>query len=110
MKEEIMEFEVFGYKISIEKKALKKKEELPQDLKWALEIIEKHGAKLPPSPKKIESAKKASEIKANKAKEKVINAINSLHMDGEEITAYKIAKRAGVSYNTAKKYFKTIQE
>ena len=104
-----MEFEVFGYKISIEKKAFKAKEEMPNDLRWAIEIIEKYGAKLPPSKKKVESAKRASQIKANKAKEKVINAINSLHLDGEEITAYKIAKRAGVSYNTAKKYFKTIQ-
>ena len=71
-----MEFEVFGYKISIEKKALKKKEELPQDLKWALEIIEKHGAKLPPSPKKIESAKKASEIK--KLNQEIIQANKSI--------------------------------
>jgi Fic family protein len=109
MKGEIMEFEVFGYKISIEKKALKD-ETIPKELKEALEIIERYGAKLPPSEKKIASAKRASEMKANKAKEKVINAINSLHLDGEEITAYKIAKRAGVSYNTAKKYFKTIQE
>ena len=104
MKGKVMEFEVFGYKISIEKKALKKKEELPQDLKWALEIIEKYGAKLPPSPKKIESAKKASEIKANTAKEKVINAVNLLRLQGEEITPYKVAKTAGISYNTAKKY------
>jgi Fic family protein len=61
-------------------------------------------AKLPPSPKKIESAKKASEIKANKAKEKVINAVNLLRLQGEEITPYKVAKTAGISYNTAKKY------
>ena len=99
-----MEFEVFGYKISIEKKAFKAKEEMPNDLRWALEIIEKYGAKLPPSKKKVESAKRASQIKANKAKEKVINAVNLLKLQGEEITAYKVAKMAGISYNTAKKY------
>ena len=99
-----MQFEVFGYKISIEKKAFKKKEELPNDLKWALEIIEKYSAKIPPSKKKIESAKRASQIKAKKAKEKVINAINLLKSQKEEITIYKVAKTAKVSYNTAKKY------
>jgi len=98
-----MEFEVFGYKISIEKKALKDKEtgELPEDLSWALKILEKYGKKLPPSKKKVESAKRASKIKAERAKEKVINAV-------KEITPYKVAKTAGISYNTAKKYLKNI--
>jgi len=101
-----MRFEVFGYVIDIEKKALKDKEagEMPQDLKWALEIIEKHSAKIPPSKKKIESAKRASRIKADRTKEKVINAVNLLRLQGEEITPYKVAKTANISYNTAKKY------
>jgi len=46
-----MQFEVFGYKINIEKKAFKEKEEMPKDLRWALEIIEKYSAKIPPSKK-----------------------------------------------------------
>ena len=99
-----MQFEVFGYKISIEKKAFKEKEEMPDELRWALEIIEKYSAKIPPSDKKVESAKRASQIKAKKAKEKVINAINLLKSQKEEITIYKVAKTAKVSYNTAKKY------
>jgi len=106
-----MEFEVFGYKISIEKKALKDKEngEMPDDLKWALEIIEKYSAKIPPSKKKIESAKRASKIKADRTKEKVINAVNLLRLQGEEITIYKVAKIANVSYNTAKKYLQNTK-
>ena len=105
-----MEFEVFGYKISIEKKALKDKEsrEMPNDLRWALEILEKYGKKLPPSKKKVESAKRASKIKADRTKEKVINAINLLRLQGEKITPYKVAKISGVSYNTAKKYLKEL--
>jgi len=101
-----MELEVFGYKISIEKKALKDKErgEMQNDLKWALEVLEKYGKKIPASPKKVESAKRASKIKAKKAREKIQNAVNLLRLQGEEITAYKVAKTAGVSYNTAKKY------
>jgi Fic family protein len=101
-----MRFELFGYVIDIEKKALKEKEEMPQDLKWALEVIEKYGAKIPPSEKKVESAKRASEIKAKRAKEKVINAVNLLKLQGEHITTYKVAKTAGISYNTAKKYLR----
>jgi len=103
-----MRFEVFGYVIDIEKKALKEKEEMPKDLQWALEIIQKYGAKVPPSEKKVESAKRAAATKSNKAKEKIINAVNLLRLQGEEITAYKVAKTAGVSFNTAKKYLKNI--
>ena len=99
-----MQFEVFGYKISIKKKAFKEKEEMPKDLRWALEIIEKYSAKIPPSKKKIESARRAANSKAKKAKEKIDNAINLLKLQGEEITIYKVAKTAKVSYNTAKKY------
>ena len=101
-----MNLELFGYKISIEKKAFKDKNtvEMPNDLRWALEIIEKYSAKIPPSEKKIESAKRASKIKADKAQEKVINAVNLLRLQGEKITPYKVAKTAGISYNTAKKY------
>ena len=103
-----MRFEVFGYVIDIEKKALKEKEEMPKDLQWALEIIQKYGAKVPASEKKKESAKRASKIKADKAKEKIINAVNLLRLQGDEITAYKVAKVAGVSYNTARKYLENI--
>ena len=105
-----MRFEVFGYVIDIEKKAFKDKEtgEMPNDLKWALEIIEKYGVKAPVSEKKKESAKAAAAVKARTAKEKVINAVNLLRLQGEEITAYKVAKTAGVSYNTAKKYLTKI--
>ena len=99
-----MQFEVFGYKISIEKKAFKEKEEMPKDLRWALEIIEKYSAKIPPSDKKVASAKRAAKIKAERAKEKINNAINLLKSQKEEITIYKVAKTAKVSYNTAKKY------
>jgi len=99
-----MRFEIFGYKIDIEKKAFKEKEKLPDELRWALEIIQKNSAKIPPSDKKVESAKRAAKSKAEKAKEKVISAVNLLKLQGEEITAYKVAKNAKVSYNTAKKY------
>jgi len=101
-----MEIEVFGYKISIEKKAFKDKEsgEMPNDLRWALEILDKYGKKIPPSEKKVESAKRASRIKADRTKEKVINAVNLLRLQQEEITPYKVAKTAKISYNTAKKY------
>ena len=65
-------------------------------------------AKIPPSKKKIESARRASQVKAKKAKEKVISAVNLLKLQREKITAYKVAKMAGVSYNTAKKYLAEI--
>ena len=99
-----MKFQIFGYVIDIEKKALQEKEEMPKDLQWALEVLEKYGAKIPPSEKKKESAKRASKIKADRAKEKIQNAINLLRLQGQPINAYQVAKLSGVAYNTAKKY------
>jgi len=111
LKEIKMRFEVFGYVIDIEKKALNEKDggKMPNDLRWALEIIKKYGVKAPVSEKKRESAKRAAELKARTAKEKVTNAVNLLRLQGEEITPYKVAKTAEVSYNTAKKYLKSFK-
>jgi len=54
--------------------------------------------------KRKRAAAKATETRQKKAKEKIQNAINLLRMENEEITPYKVAKIAKVSYNTAKKY------
>ena len=98
-----MKLELFGYTISIEKRALAD-EQLPQDLQEALKVLEKYSYKAPPSPKKTESAHRATAIRQARTKEKIQNAINLLKMQGEDITAYRVAKTAQVSYNTAKKY------
>jgi len=99
-----MKFELFGYTIEIEKKALENQEKMPNDLRQALEIIQKYGVTPPPSKKKQESARKATEIRVKRVKEKINNAINLLRLENKEITPYAIAKTAGISYNTAKKY------
>ncbi len=98
-----MKLELFGYTVTIEKKALQDTE-LPEDLKQALKVLQKYGYKPPVSSKKRDAAAAATKIRQQRVKEKIQNAINLLKMQGEEITAYKIAKEAGVSYNTAKKY------
>ena len=59
---------------------------------------------------KMTNAKKATTAKINKTKEKIQNAINLLRLQGEEINPYRIAKLANVSYNTARKYFKSYQD
>lgn len=61
------------------------------------------------SPKKQESIKKATAARSNAARVKVLGAIQDLKNEDVSITAYSIAKRAGVSYQTAKKYYDTIQ-
>ena len=98
-----MKLELFGYTVTIEKKALNDSE-LPADLQEALKVLEKYSYKAPPSKKKTESAHRATAIRQARAKEKIQNAINLLKLEGKEITPYAIAKTAGVSYNTAKKY------
>jgi len=39
-----------------------------------------------------------------KTREKIKSAMKALEDEGEKVTAYKLAKKAGISYNTAKKY------
>ena len=98
-----MKLDIFGYTITIEKKALQD-DQLPADLQEALKVLEKYSYKAPPSQKKIESAHRATAIRQQRTKEKIQNAINLLKLEGKEVTAYAVAKTAGVSYNTARKY------
>ena len=100
-----MKFQIGNYTITIEKRAFEDTG-LPQEVQEALQTLAKYGYTPPPSPKKIEGAKKAREALQTKTKEKIQSAINLLKMEGKEITPYRVAKIAGVSYNTAKKYLK----
>ena len=56
------------------------------------------------SPNKANAAEKATKARTAKAKEKIQNAVNILRMEDKKITYYSIAKTAGVSYTTVKKY------
>ncbi len=58
------------------------------------------------SQKKKDTAKAALKIKMTKTKEKIQNAINLLKLQGKPINPYQISKLGGVSYSTARKYFK----
>ena len=51
-----------------------------------------------------EIAKRAAQAKAKRAREKIEKAVRELEKEGVKITPYRVAKKAQVSYNTAKKY------
>ena len=59
---------------------------------------------------KVVATKKANEKKQETSRKKVENAINMLRIENKEITAYAVAKVAGISYNTASKYLKMMNE
>ena len=65
--------------------------------------------KIKHSTKKYSAAVTATEARTAKAKKKIQNAINILRMENKKITHYSIAKVAGVSYITVKKYI-TLDE
>ena len=98
-----MRLQIGNYTITIEKKALEDTG-LPQEVQEALQTLAKYGYTPPPSIKKQESAKRARAILQSRTREKIENAINLLKLEGKEITPYRVAKEAGVSYNTARKY------
>ena len=64
---------------------------------------------------KISSAKlaaiaKANQVRSQKTKEKFESAVVELMREENELTPYKIAKKAGISFTTAKKYLKQLNE
>jgi len=50
-----------------------------------------------------------AEDKREKTEEKIKNAVRLLLFEGKEPTVYRVAKTAGISYNTAKKYAREIE-
>ena len=50
------------------------------------------------------ATKKATEEKIKRVREKIDNAIQILKFMQKDITIYQVAKEAGISFNTAKKY------
>jgi len=55
---------------------------------------------------RLKDPEKARAVKTTKTKEKIQNAINLLRLQGKPVNPYQVAKLSGVSYNTARKYFK----
>jgi predicted transcriptional regulator len=58
--------------------------------------------------KVLRATNKATKKRTDSAKKKIENAINIMRLENKKMTYYAIAKRANVSYNTAKKYAKEI--
>ena len=46
----------------------------------------------------------ATATRSARARDKIENAVRHLQLDGKKITAYAVAKEAGVAFQTAKKY------
>lgn len=62
-----------------------------------------------PSFKKMNAPKKATETRVKNAKLKIFNALNMMRLEGRKINITAVAREAGVSYNTAKKYRAVIE-
>ena len=61
------------------------------------------------SEKVREATQRATLTRKNAVKAKIQNAINLLRIEGKEITPYRVAKTAGISFTTAKKYLEQIK-
>ncbi len=100
-----MKFEFFGYTVEITR-------DEADELEKAREILKRHGFRAvretADKTKKRASAARANEIKKKAAREKMQAALNMMRFDPEfdtkKITAYRLAKEAGVSQPTAKKF------
>ena len=101
--------EFFGYRIE------KISDAEIRELEEAKRVLEKHGFRAVKQTvdksKKRAAAAAASEAKQKATREKLQNGLNLWRMEGDQdkkLTAYKLAKLAGVSQNTAKKFLKEI--
>ena len=74
-----------------------------------MEKIENH-KKIKISYAKIDAVSKASKKRVKEAKSRFESAVSELSKKGIELTAYKIAKEAKISFATAKKYLKQFNE
>jgi len=72
-------------------------------LKALIEKIDKE-LKKPTPINKQKSARKATVVRQERAKEKIRNAINLLHLEDKKINVNSISRESGVAYNTVKKY------
>ncbi len=102
--------EFFGYRLE------KINDVEAKELERAKEVLERHGFKAvrltADKSKKQASARKATEARSAKTKEKIQNGMNLWRLEGDqdkELTAYKLAKLADISPKTAKKYLDSIK-
>lgn len=102
-----MKIEVFGYTISINK-GLLEDENTPDELKKAIETIEKYGLKAKSTARQQKSAQKATKVRSDKAREKIQNAINILRLENKPINCNSVAVTSGCSINTVRKYKEII--
>ena len=100
----------FGYRIE------KVSDAEIRELEEAKKVLDKHGFRAirqtQDKSKKRASASKASEAKQKQTREKLQNGLNLWRMEGDQdkkLTAYRLAKLAGVSQNTAKKFLEEIK-
>jgi len=74
-----------------------------QELKQLIEQIEANLTK-PKHTSKQRAAKRATIIRQERAKEKIQNAVNLLHLEGAKVNINSVSKKANVAYNTVKRY------
>ena len=98
-----MKFTLFGLKITINKDN-QEFEDMPNDLKEALDVIQKYGMKAQSTEKQRLSAERATRVRSDRAREKITNAINILRMENKPINCNSVSNASGCSINTVRKY------
>ncbi|WP_457611292.1 hypothetical protein [Lutibacter sp.] len=58
----------------------------------------------PVSYTKTKAAEQATKIRQQRAKEKICDAVNSLHSKNAKVNVNSVSKKSEVAYNTVKKY------
>ena len=103
-----MKIDIFGYTLNIDIAKMTSDNAVPDDLKEALEVIQKYGVRSSASKDQKDAARSASRIKEERTRRAMSEAIHQLlfhsGLNRDQITAYRLSKETGCAYNTAKKY------
>jgi len=74
-----------------------------EEIKSLINQIESNLYK-PKSSAKQRAAQKATNVRQERAKEKIQNAVNLLHLEGAKVNVNSVSRKANVAYNTVKRY------
>ena len=73
-------------------------------LKGAIESAKKSNM----SNGRVNAIKKTNELRVQRSRETILNAIEKLRREGSVVNASRVAKLTGLNYNTVHKHFKEI--
>ena len=103
-----MRLRIYGHQVTIPD-AFLKDERMTEELREAIKVMVSIGYEVDTSHRQTRASKIATKARSERAKEKIINAINILRLENKNINCNSVAVESGCSINTVTKYKEMIE-